>query len=1274
MKRISLDGKHGVFNATIRLPRMKITRRKVMAVVLTAALLLTFVRAGGTHAEEDSALVSEYARIDETGRGLSAEQTEETPAEESAEVTSDTPAENRDDGMSGESAKVPEVSETPSAAPSQPEHDSVSPRSSNDSADENIARERVADQILNLNSLHVGDFGTGYEVTGDETAQTLVFTAEATGNEYTITQDDNYHDFGQVIVRAGVTTAIAIDGISLVNPTNDASPFALEGTAQVTLILKNENTLRKTAPGTSDNNAALNVPPGAAITISGDGRLIAQGDLESAGIGGGHNEAAGTITISGGTVNAVGGSNGAGIGGGNRGASGTITINGTAEVIARGGSGGAGIGAGGNADTGAGAITITGDAIVTATGSGGSAGLGFGARNQGADVILSIDGEAQVKAYAFNVSTVCPAIQATVYNGSAFLVNARLNVGVTRETALRVSGTGEKQNLTLPTGCANFAYTTGSSPQTGRVTAFVNGTPSGQVVLVSNDSTEIISVNTDAGIKAGIAVKIKSIIGIDLSDSTLRSGSDYTVSGTNPNKQLVLIANREYYIYQSNLSPISNIRVSSGVTATITIDGIDITSSTTSTPTFLLLGTANVTLILENSNTLTQAAAIDGNNAALGVTQNGRITIRGSGSLTAIGGRASAGIGSGYRNATGRITIESGNVTAQGGASGAGIGGGNGGSGGIITMSGGTVTATSVRALTGNNTFGGAGIGSGGGQANGGTITITGSADVTATGGLNMDGDSSGAAIGSGYVAAGNGFCTLAIDASASVKAYAYGRGARAIQSANNDVGYFVNAYFSDTTGFPYPAVHVRLDIYANGGAVKTNELVLPTGYYDFAYTTGSAHTQNDHILAYNANTNNALGSVLLSDNNSREIASVKDAYRAAVKLGSSPGRPSVSAEPAEAVTRTSATFVNTGHDLREPAVFVSGKFQYSLKSDMSDPVDVAWGIDEFTADPIKIPVTGLETNTRYYLQTQLTTSMGIYSSETVSFATLPLITSASAKPGPDGEKTLVSAKFYESTQNNADITGVTVYWSTGTIDADDLDNITASAALYSQTLDSAAFDNAGFSDYAVATAGIQNNILIVAENGSGKAGYAPGVTTLTISNMVAGDYADPTKEFVFTVKFLDTDEVPLADGTKFVYTGSAIIPGVTAPEGGTLTANADGEVSFVLSHGQSIIIAGVASSGSVRITQTEAPVYTVSFTDSENGAPETGFDTGLREMKPNPRSFSFVNTRSAVPDSGIDAGNAGAMLLLPLLALPSLFIFWILRRAYRRHARGNEK
>ena len=92
------------------------------------------------------------------------------------------------------------------------------------------------------------------------------------------------------------------------------------------------------------------------------------------------------------------------------------------------------------------------------------------------------------------------------------------------------------------------------------------------------------------------------------------------------------------------------------------------------------------------------ATGVDSAGIGGGYNQNGgTITIYG-GDITATGGSTSAGIGGGYCGNGGEIFISGGNVTASGGTQAAGIGGGRcnygGGRSGTIMISGGTVRAT----------------------------------------------------------------------------------------------------------------------------------------------------------------------------------------------------------------------------------------------------------------------------------------------------------------------------------------------------------------------------------------------------------------------------------------------------------------------------------------------------------------------------------------------------------------------------------------------------
>lgn len=121
------------------------------------------------------------------------------------------------------------------------------------------------------------------------------------------------------------------------------------------------------------------------------------------------------------------------------------------------------------------------------------------------------------------------------------------------------------------------------------------------------------------------------------------------------------------------------------------------------------------------------------------------VTLRGAGTLVAMGGESGAGIGSGHQGTCGDITISGGEIMARGGLDGAGIGSGKGSQAacGKITISGGVVVAEG-----GKN---GAGIGSGYYYSRCGEILISGG-KVTATGGM----EAAGIGCGSFFSTCGN--------------------------------------------------------------------------------------------------------------------------------------------------------------------------------------------------------------------------------------------------------------------------------------------------------------------------------------------------------------------------------------------------------------------------------------------------------------------------------------------------------------------------------------
>jgi hypothetical protein len=158
--------------------------------------------------------------------------------------------------------------------------------------------------------------------------------------------------------------------------------------------------------------------------------------------------------------------------------------------------------------------------------------------------------------------------------------------------------------------------------------------------------------------------------------------------------------------------------------------------------------------------------------------------------------------------------------------------------------------------------------------------------------------------------------------------------------------------------------------------------------------------------------------------------------------------------------------------------------------------------------------------------------------------------------------------------------------------------------------------------------------------------------TTLTISKVVTGNYADTTRSFTFSVNFKTSGGANLPSGTQFVYVGG-VVNGANAvmPANGMLTLDSAGKAMITLKHGQSIRIEGIATDAKIQIVESAYTGYTPFFIDSATGLSSANADTGVKTMSATERTFAFTNTRVSVPMTGIDAGNPGLFLLLPLLA-----------------------
>ena len=193
----------------------------------------------------------------------------------------------------------------------------------------------IANGGININSNTLEQYKDA-TITGSSTTNVILVN----GVEATITISNL--DIQIPLVKNDETASTWVPAIRLVNG------------AKLNLILEGENTLKG-----GDMCAAIEVPEGCTLTISGEGSLKATGG-EGAGIGASsrRNGSLGTIVIDGGDIKAYGGEMAAGIGGSAEGGSGTIIIN-NGTVYAKGGHGsyymdiknvygGAGVGGGAN--------------------------------------------------------------------------------------------------------------------------------------------------------------------------------------------------------------------------------------------------------------------------------------------------------------------------------------------------------------------------------------------------------------------------------------------------------------------------------------------------------------------------------------------------------------------------------------------------------------------------------------------------------------------------------------------------------------------------------------------------------------------------------------------------------------------------------------------------------------------------------------------------------------------------------------------------------------
>ncbi|GLC82673.1 SdrD B-like domain-containing protein [Lacrimispora brassicae] len=157
-----------------------------------------------------------------------------------------------------------------------------------------------------------------------------------------------------------------------------------------------------------------------------------------------------------------------------------------------------------------------------------------------------------------------------------------------------------------------------------------------------------------------------------------------------------------------------------------------------------------------------------------------------------------------------------------------------------------------------------------------------------------------------------------------------------------------------------------------------------------------------------------------------------------------------------------------------------------------------------------------------------------------------------------------------------------------------------------------------------------------------------PNEIKVTISKIAAGDYADRTREFSFTIYLSDNSGAALPGGTQLLYTGGSVSGlDAEAPPGGTMTLDEEGKAIFKLKHGQLITVGVPVPQGYVRIVESDDPNYSVSFTDNGTLSPPNSPDTGLVSLAGADRTFDFTNTRYGAVPTGVLMGSVQGPVLL---------------------------
>ena len=368
--------------------RKKIKGTRILAAILTAAMVFTQAPYTALAAEGEAGYVTVQNETEQTGQaddgnnGETGENGDVSGSDETGDIPGNS-GDNRDNGGSGNAGDVSggtgDVSDNNGGTGDVSGPDSEVSVSGNDIVVYGAAATATGTLTVEGNS---GSYSYDAEID--------VITVK-NGAELTFHSAKGYGAKNpsktRIFVEKDAKATLTLDGVYINVSDKAASPLeiAKNSVGAVSVVLEGSNTLTagKNSAGIQKNGTADGT-----LTISGSGTLTAQGGEYGAGIGGGSDENGNNIIITGGTVIATAGMyyySGAGIGGGYYAAGSNITISG-GEVTATGGMSGAGIGGGYKKDGSN--ITISGG-TVTATGGQYGAGIGGGSRETGSDITIS---------------------------------------------------------------------------------------------------------------------------------------------------------------------------------------------------------------------------------------------------------------------------------------------------------------------------------------------------------------------------------------------------------------------------------------------------------------------------------------------------------------------------------------------------------------------------------------------------------------------------------------------------------------------------------------------------------------------------------------------------------------------------------------------------------------------------------------------------------------------------------------------------------------------